>query len=82
MNSVFAVNGIGKSSIFEALYYAIYGAIPKLQSLQTQERPQDYYAFIRKERQSSIWSFGRTTAAVLYLFGCSATRLGIARSAA
>ena len=43
VNSVFAVNGIGKSSIFEALCYAIHGAIPKLQSLQAQERPQDYY---------------------------------------
>ncbi len=43
VNSVFAVNGIGKSSIFEALCYAILGAIPKLQLLQAQERPQDYY---------------------------------------
>lgn len=43
VNSVFAVNGIGKSSIFEALYYAIHGVIPKLQLLQVQERPQDYY---------------------------------------
>ena len=43
VNSVFAINGIGKSSIFEALYYAIHGVIPKLKSLQTQERPQDYY---------------------------------------
>ncbi|MCS6293373.1 MAG: AAA family ATPase [Nitrospira sp.] len=43
VNSVFAVNGIGKSSIFEALCYAIHGAIPKLQSLQAQERSQDYY---------------------------------------
>ena len=43
VNSVFADNGIGKSSIFEALYYAIHGVIPKLQSLQKQERPQDYY---------------------------------------
>jgi hypothetical protein len=43
VNSVFAVNGIGKSSIFEALCYAIHGSIPKLQLLQAQERPQDYY---------------------------------------
>jgi hypothetical protein len=43
VNSVFSVNGIGKSSIFEALYYAIHGYIPKLQLLQAQERPQDYY---------------------------------------
>ena len=43
VNSVFAVNGIGKSSIFESLCYAIHGNIPKLQLLQVQERPQDYY---------------------------------------
>ncbi len=43
VNSVFAVNGIGKSSIFEALCYAIHGTIPRLQQLQTKERPQDYY---------------------------------------
>jgi len=43
VNSVFAVNGIGKSSIFEALYYAIHGSIPKLQLLHAQERPQEYY---------------------------------------
>ena len=43
VNSVFAVNGNGKSSLFEALCYAIQGDIPKLQSLQAQERPQNYY---------------------------------------
>ena len=44
VNSVFAVNGIGKSSIFEALCYVIHGTIPKLEALQAQERPQDYYS--------------------------------------
>src|SRR3546814_17260874 len=43
VNSVFAVNGIGKSSIFEAIYYSIFGTIPKLDLLQAQERPQDYF---------------------------------------
>ncbi len=43
VNSVFAVNGVGKSSIFEALCYAIFNTVPKLDSLQAQERPQDYY---------------------------------------
>jgi len=43
VNSVFAVNGIGKSSIFEALHYAIHGTIPKLDDLKAHERPQDYY---------------------------------------
>lgn len=43
VNSVFAVNGIGKSSIFESLYYVIHGTIPKLDDLKTHERPQEYY---------------------------------------
>lgn len=43
VNSVFAVNGTGKSSIFEALCYAIHGTVPKLQLLQAQEKPEDYY---------------------------------------
>lgn len=43
VNSVFAVNGIGKSSIFDSLYYAIHGTIPKLDDLKAHERPQDYY---------------------------------------
>lgn len=43
VNSVFADNGIGKSSLFEALSYAIRGHIPKLEVLQAQERPADYY---------------------------------------
>ena len=43
VNSVFAVNGIGKSSIFEALCYAFFDTVPKLDTLQAQERPQDYY---------------------------------------
>jgi len=43
VNSVFAINGIGKSSIFESLYYAIHGTIPKLDDLKAHERPQDYY---------------------------------------
>ena len=43
VNSVFAVNGIGKSSIFESLHYVIHGTIPKLDDLKASERPQDYY---------------------------------------
>lgn len=43
VNSVFAVNGIGKSSIFESLYFVIHGTIPKLDDLKAHERPQDYY---------------------------------------
>lgn len=41
-NSVFAFDGVGKSSLFGALRFAIKGTIPKLDGLLTQERPQDY----------------------------------------
>ena len=59
VNSVFAVNGIGKSSIFEALCYAIHGTIPKLESLHPQERPQDYYCnrFHSKNAASIVVEF-------------------------
>lgn len=43
VNSVFSINGVGKSSIFEALHYAIRGTIPKLDELQAQEKPEDYF---------------------------------------
>ena len=42
VNSVFSANGGGKSSIFEALCYAIRKSVPKLDELLEQERPQDY----------------------------------------
>jgi DNA repair exonuclease SbcCD ATPase subunit len=54
VNSVFAVNGIGKSSIFDALCYAIFGTIPKLQTLQAQERPEDYYCNRFHSQKSAI----------------------------
>ena len=59
VNSVFAVNGIGKSSIFESLCYAIHGSIPKLQQLQAHERPQDYYCnrFHSKNAASILLEF-------------------------
>ena len=43
VNSIFAANSLGKSSVFEALCYAIQGSIPKLEGLHATERPQDYY---------------------------------------
>lgn len=43
VNSVYAINGLGKSSVYEALNYAIRGDIPKLTDLQAQERPEEYY---------------------------------------
>ena len=44
VNSVFAVNATGKSSVFEALCYAIRGEVPKLRDLQASERPDTYVA--------------------------------------
>lgn len=43
VNSVFAPNGVGKSSIFEAVTYILTGAIPKLDSLPAAERGTSYY---------------------------------------
>ena len=54
VNSVFAVNGIGKSSIFDALSYAIFGTIPKLDTLQAQERPEDYYTNRFHSQQAAV----------------------------
>ncbi|MDP3713790.1 MAG: ATP-binding protein [Mycobacteriales bacterium] len=42
VNSVFAANGTGKSSIFEALCFAIRGHVPKLRALQVAEHPENY----------------------------------------
>lgn len=44
VNSLFAPNGYGKSSIYEALSYAIRGSVQRLDELQASERPNDYYA--------------------------------------
>jgi DNA repair exonuclease SbcCD ATPase subunit len=38
------VNGFGKSSIYEALSYAIRGSVQKLDELQAAEHPDDYYS--------------------------------------
>jgi hypothetical protein len=43
VTSVSAPNGVGKSSIFDALSFAIRGTIPKLDSLQATEKPAAYY---------------------------------------
>ncbi len=43
VNSVYAQNGIGKTSIYEAICYAIFGGLPKLDALQRQEQPEIYY---------------------------------------
>lgn len=44
VNSIFAANGLGKSSLFEALTYAITGAVPKLDRMGSAESAAEYYA--------------------------------------
>lgn len=43
VNSIFAGNAFGKSSVFEALHFAIGGTVPKLGRLDSSERGDDYY---------------------------------------
>lgn len=43
VNSVYAQNGVGKTSINEAICYAVFGGLPKLDALQRQEQPETYY---------------------------------------
>ncbi|MEO1985130.1 MAG: AAA family ATPase [Martelella sp.] len=42
VNSVHAPNGVGKSSIFEAVYFAIHGIVPRLKALQEAEQGDSY----------------------------------------
>ena len=42
VNSIHSPNGVGKTSIFEAIYFAIFGTVPRLTKLQTAERPDTY----------------------------------------
>lgn len=42
VNSVHAPNGVGKSSIFEAVCFAIYGIVPRLKALQEAEEGDSY----------------------------------------
>ena len=43
VSSISAPNGVGKSSIYDALCFALSGSIPKLDRLLQSERAQDYY---------------------------------------
>lgn len=43
VNSIYAQNGIGKTSLYEAICYAIFDKLPKLEVLQRSERPEAYY---------------------------------------
>lgn len=42
VNSVFATNGSGKSSLFEALQFAFSGRVARLQTMQAAEQPDTY----------------------------------------
>jgi DNA repair exonuclease SbcCD ATPase subunit len=42
VNSVHAHNGVGKTSIFEAIHFAIFGTVPRLTRLQGAEHPEAY----------------------------------------
>lgn len=42
VNSICAPNGVGKTSVFEALHYAIFGEVPRLAELQAAEQPETY----------------------------------------
>lgn len=42
VNSIHAPNGVGKSSIFEAIHFAIYGTVPRLKALQDAEQGDSY----------------------------------------
>ncbi|MEV8150529.1 AAA family ATPase [Arthrobacter sp. NPDC080073] len=44
VNSVFAQNGTGKSSVYEALQYAIQGSVPRLANMQANENSDGYLA--------------------------------------
>ena len=43
INSVFAPNAVGKTSVFDALLFAIRGCIKKLDTLPASEKGKDYY---------------------------------------
>ncbi|UWU70568.1 AAA family ATPase [Bradyrhizobium sp. NC92] len=43
VNSISAVNGVGKSSVYDAVRYAICGAVAWLEDLPASERGPDYY---------------------------------------
>lgn len=43
VNSIYAQNGIGKTSLFEAISYAIFNRVPKLEKLKQAENPDEYY---------------------------------------
>jgi DNA repair exonuclease SbcCD ATPase subunit len=54
VNSVFAANASGKSSIFEALCFAIKGHVPKLRHLQAGEEPDKYISNLFHSKKTAV----------------------------
>lgn len=55
VNSVFAPNGSGKSSLYEALEYAFRGRVARLNEMQSAENPDNYVAnLFHSQRQATI----------------------------
>src|ERR1700730_387497 len=42
VNSIHVPNGLGKTSVFEAIHYAIFDEVPRLTVLQQAEHPSEY----------------------------------------
>ncbi len=42
VNSIHAPNGVGKSSVFEALHFALHGTVPRLEGMQDAEQGRSY----------------------------------------
>ena len=59
VNSIFAANGMGKSSLFEAISYAITGTLPKLDRMVAAESAKEYYCnqFHTKKRAEILLTF-------------------------
>lgn len=53
VNSVFAANGIGKSSIFDALQFALSGRVARLGRLQSTEDPDNYISNLFHSKSKS-----------------------------
>ncbi|MBA4285083.1 MAG: hypothetical protein C0434_06080 [Xanthomonadaceae bacterium] len=77
INSVFAPNGVGKSSIFEAVHYAVFDRIPRLDDLPQAEKGKDYY--LNRFHPSAT---GTISLVLVPAGGGTATKITVVRDAA
>lgn len=65
VNSIHAPNGVGKSSIFEAIYFAIHGIVPRLEEMQDGEDAGSYVVnkFHPRQLATIILTFGNDAGA-------------------